>query len=315
MALESLTPPDSLTFFIGHDRVKARLELAIAAATTRGEPLAHVLLVGSPGSGKATLAGIIAKTLKAGIKSQNPAAITNGFDLAGLLTTIEDAEVLLIEDIHQLKRTVAESLSVAAATLKLDVVIDKGPAARSVCLTLPPFTLIGTSPRQDRVPRNLVSCFSIIENLDAYTNDDLAHIARRFAATLHLTLDETTPARVAHSSDGTPLDILNRLRHIRDYAHVNHLPDPLTADAVTAALKLLSSAEFEKTASNGRPPIPSEARREVWRRDQGKCAQCGSRENLEYDHIIPLAKGGSNTARNIELLCETCNRSKSDSIQ
>jgi 5-methylcytosine-specific restriction endonuclease McrA len=109
--------------------------------------------------------------------------------------------------------------------------------------------------------------------------------------------------------------VLNRLRHIRDFAHIKNSSEKISADIATEALKLLSSTEFEKESDNERQAIPSEVRREVWRRDSGKCVKCGSRENLEYDHIIPISRGGSNTARNIELLCENCNRSKRDSIQ
>jgi holliday junction DNA helicase RuvB len=315
MPPDSLTAPESLSHFIGQDRVKARLELAIAAARSRGEPLGNVLLLGSPGLGKATLARLIARTLGVALKYNNASALATAGDLAGVLTNLEDKEVLLLEDVHQLKRTFVEYLLPAATAYKLNVDIDTGPNARQVYLNLPPFTLIGTAPRQDRVPRALLSCFSIVETLDSYTNADLAAIATRFAADLQLVLAPEAAARVANSSDGTPLDILNRLRHIRDYAHLRTPSDLITAGTVTEALKLLSSAQFEKDSSNGRPPIPSEVRREVWRRDQGKCVTCGSRENLEYDHIIPLARGGSNTARNIELLCEACNRSKSDSIQ
>jgi hypothetical protein len=107
----------------------------------------------------------------------------------------------------------------------------------------------------------------------------------------------------------------NRLRHIRDYAHIKISSEKISDDIATEALKLLSSAEFEKESDNGRQAIPSEVRREVWRRDSGKSVKCSSRENLEYDHIIPVSRGGSNTTRNIELLCENCNRSKRDSIQ
>ena len=315
MSLDSQMTPNSFSNFIGQNRVKARLEMAIAAAKSRHEALGHVLLVGSPGSGKATLARIIANAMGVGIKSTNASTLTYAGDLANLLTNLEEGDVLFIDEIHQLKRVFGEYLHPATKDFKLDIIIDQGSDARSVRLNLPRFTLIGTAPRSERVMRDLLSCFPIVESMDAYSNEDLATILRQFAKVLKLEIDETAAARIARSSDGTPLDVLNRLRHIRDYAHVKHSSEKITADIVTEALKLVSSGEFEKESDNGRQAIPSEVRREVWRRDQGKCVKCGSRENLEYDHIVPVIKGGSNTARNIELLCESCNRAKSGSIQ
>ncbi len=251
----------------------------------------------------------------AGIKSTNGQAITNASNLAGLLANLDESDVLFIDEIHQLKRAIGEYLHLAAKDFKLDVIIDQGPGARSVRLNLPHFTLIGTAPRPERVPRDLLSCFPIVESMDAYSNEHLSDIAHQFAKVLKLEIDETVAARIARSSDGTPLDILNRIRHIRDYAHIKNSSEKISADIATEALKLLSSAEFEKESDNGRQAIPSEVRREVWRRDEGRCVKCGSRENLEFDHIIPVSRGGSNTARNIELLCENCNRLKRDSIQ
>ena len=315
MSLDPQMTPNSFPDFVGQNRVKARLEMAIAAAKSRHEALGHVLLAGSPGSGKATLANIIAKTMGVGIKSTSAPTLTVAGDLAGLLTNLEEDEVLFIDEIHQLKRAFGEYLHPATRDFKLDFIIDQGPGARSVRLNLPRFTLIGTAPRPERVPRDLLSCFPIVESMDAYSNEQLANIARRFANVLKLELDETAAARIARSSDGTPLDVLNRLRHIRDFAHIKNTSEKISADIAVEALKLLSSAEFEKESDNERQAIPSEVRREVWRRDEGKCVKCGSRENLEYDHIIPVIKGGGNTARNIELLCESCNRAKSDLIQ
>ncbi len=131
-------------------------------------------------------------------------------------------------------------------------------------------------------------------------------------------IEEDAADRVARSADGTPVDILRRIRNVRYFAQVKR-NGTITLDAVEEALKMLASFDktLETNKSNHRHTIPTEVRREVWRRDQGKCAWpgCGSRENLEYDHIIPVSKGGSNTARNIQLLCEKHNRSKSDAIQ
>jgi hypothetical protein len=112
----------------------------------------------------------------------------------------------------------------------------------------------------------------------------------------------------------TPIDVLNRLQHVHDFAHVKG-NGRITLEVTDSALKLLASSDERQVANERRDAIPAAIRREVWRRDEGKCRKCGSRVNLEYDHIIPVSKGGSNTVRNIELLCEACNRSKSDLIQ
>lgn len=220
--------------------------------------------------------------------------------------------MLYIDEIHNLPKKIEELLCFAMRDFQLDVTIDQGPNARSVRLNLPRFTVIGSAPRKEKLSTTLLYRFPIIENFDSYSVDELANIARRFAKLLKIEIDETVDIKIARSSDGTPLDVLNRLQHFRDYARVKG-SEKITLDIATAASEMLAPETLE--FDQGRLAISSEVRREVWRRDQGKCTKCGNRENLEYDHIIPFSKGGSNTARNIELLCEACNRAKSASIQ
>jgi holliday junction DNA helicase RuvB len=306
--------PDRFQDFIGQERAKGRLELAVAAAKERGEALGHVLLIGPPGSGKATLAHILAKTIGANLKITSGPTIEKAGDLCGLLTNLEDNEVLFIDEVHRLRRMIEEYLYSAMREFKMEVTIDQGPNARAVHLNLPFFTLIGSTTNEERLTPNLLSCFRIIEHLDAYTIAELAALAWRFSKALGIEIDAETAERIARSADGTPLDVLNRLRHIRDYAHIK-ANGRITAEVTGQALKMLTAEGETNKAGDDRTSIPSEVRREVWRRDGGKCVKCGSRERLEFDHIIPVAKGGSNTARNIELLCETCNRAKSDLIQ
>ena len=221
---------------------------------------------------------------------------------------------MLIEGIDRLPKFLAEYLQPAMKDFKLDVTIDVGPNARSVRLNLPCFTLIGSTTNKDRLTPNLLSCFRVIENLDDYSTEELATIACRFAGAIEVEVDTDAAAKIARSAHGTPIDVLNRLHHVRDLAHVKG-DGKITLEIAEAALKLLALSDEKQNDREGREVIPSTVRRQVWRRDGGKCVKCGSRKNLEYDHIIPVVEGGSNTARNIELLCEACNRAKSDLIQ
>ena len=306
--------PSLFSDFIGQNRVKERLELVIAAAQQRGEALDHILLIGSPGSGKSTLANIIARAMGANVKATSGQTIEKASDLAGLLTNLEEGDVLFIDEIHRLRRSIEEYLYPAMEDFKLDIIVDSGPNARSVRLNLPRFTLIGSTTSKDELTRNLLSRFGFVESMDDYSVDELAAIARRFAKSHNVEIDEDAAGKIARMADGTPLDVLNRLRHVRDYAQVKG-DGKISPEIAEAALKMLASSGETQDARESREAIPSAVRREVWRRDEGKCKKCGSRKNLEYDHIIPVAEGGSNTARNIELLCEACNRAKSDLIQ
>jgi holliday junction DNA helicase RuvB len=311
--VDRLIPKQASDFF-GQTRVKARLELAIAAAKSRDYALDHILLIGSPGSGKATLANILATEMGAAFIPTSGLALTKAGELAGLLTNLEEGDVLFIDEIHRLPRIIEEYLYPAMKNFKLDIIIDQGPNARSVRLNLPRFTLIGSTTSKERLTPNLLSCFRIIENMDVYSVEELAAIARRFATATEVEIDNDATDRIARSADGTPIDVLNRLQHVRDFAHVKG-NGKITLEITEAALKMLASLDEKPVASEGRDAIPSAIRREVWRRDGGKCVKCGSRKNLEYDHIIPVSLGGSNTTRNIELLCEACNHAKSDLIQ
>ena len=306
--------PKQFSDFIGQKGAKARLELAIAAAKSRGEGLGHVLLIGSPGLGSATLASIVARAMGVNLKTTCGYAIQKAGDLAGLLTEHEAGDVLFIDEIHRLRMNLVEYLCPAMKDFKLDMIMDEGPNAPSVHRNLPRFTLIGTTPRKGRLPTAFLSCFSIIENMDAYSAEELTAIACRFARLLEFEMDGDTADRIARSSDGTPLDVLKRLQHVRDYAQVKG-DSKITTEVAGEALKMLIPIDDTKETNGSRYSIPFEVRIKVWRRDNGKCVKCGTRQNLEFDHIIPVSNGGSNSPRNIELLCENCNRFKSDSIQ
>jgi Holliday junction DNA helicase RuvB len=313
-ALELTLRPSLFSEFTGQLKVKERLGIAVQAAKQRSEALDHILLSGPPGLGKTTLAYILAKAMGANLKSTSGPTIEKAGDLAGLLTNLEEGDVLFIDEIHLLPKTVAEYLCPAMADFKLDIIIDQGPNARSVRLNLPRFTLIGTTTRKERMIHTLLSSFPIVEQFVDYTAEELATIVVRFARLMNFEIDANAADRIVRSASGTPLGVLHRFRRVRDYAQVKH-DRRITVAVADEALQMLGSAEQVPKSIPGRENIPSDVRREVWRRDGGKCVKCGSRENLEYDHIIPISRGGSNTARNIELLCESCNRSKGVCIE
>jgi Holliday junction resolvasome RuvABC ATP-dependent DNA helicase subunit len=252
--------------------------------------------------------------MSANFKSTNGSTFEKSGDFAGLLATLEDGDVLFIDEINRLRRVIEETIYSVMIDFKIDVTIDQGPNARNVRLNLPRFTIIGTSTSKDELSRNLLSCFQIVESMGDYSIDELIAITHRFAKSHFIELGEGAAGAIARYADGTPLDVLNLLRHVRDYAIVRG-DGKINLTIAETALKMLVSSGEKKHTRESREAIPSEVRHEVWRRDEGKCVKCGSRANLEYDHIIPVSKGGSNTARNIELLCESCNRAKSDLIQ
>lgn len=186
--------------FVGQERIKARLQLAIEAAKQRGEALGHVLLIGPPGFGKATLLNLIPKTMGVTVKPTNAMAVGNYNDFAGILTNLEEGEVLFVEDLHTLDKNIAEFLVHPMKDFRMDVTIDRGANARSVRLNLPFFTLVGTATRRDRMPASFLSSFHVIEEMDSYSIGDLTEIARRLAVVADIELDEGVPEKVALSA-------------------------------------------------------------------------------------------------------------------
>jgi Holliday junction resolvasome RuvABC ATP-dependent DNA helicase subunit len=282
--------------FVGQDRAKERLEVAVEASRRRGETLPHVLLVGPHGMGKATLGHLVSFTTKTVIRAMLGEEIDNAAFIPGAVDRAKGRFIFLIENAERMRPPVREEM------LRF--------------INLPGFTLVCTTTRMERLPDAMLSRFSIKLEFTEYTREELAAIGQRLAIGLGLELDQPALAELAKHSDGTPRGVLNSLRYVKDYALVKSESLTITAETVVAALGAGgASAQDIDDAGQDRHAIPSSVRMEVWRRDGGKCVKCGGRERLEYDHIIPIAKGGSNTARNIELLCENCNRSKSDRIE
>src|SRR5512137_914507 len=189
-ALEMTLRPSLFSEFTGQAKVKERLEITVAAAKGRAEPIDHILLSGPPGLGKTTLANIIAKAMGASLKNTSGPTIEKAGDLAGLLTNLEEGDVLFIDEIHRLQKTIEEYLYPAMEDFKLDIIIDQGPNARSVRLNLPRFTLIGATTRSGLLTAPLLTRFPIRERLDSYTTEELASIAMHFARVLNFEIDD-----------------------------------------------------------------------------------------------------------------------------
>ena len=241
-ALEMTLRPSLFSDFTGQAKVKERLEITVQAAKQRGEAIDHVLLSGPPGLGKTTLANIIAKSMGANFKSTSGPTIEKAGDLAGLLTNLEEGDVLFIDEIHRLQKTIEEYLYPAMEDFKLDIIIDQGPNARSVRLNLPRFTLIGATTRSGLLTAPLLTRFPVRERLDYYDAEQLRKIVIRSARLLNIDIDEHGATQIARRSRGTPRITNNLLRRVRDYAQVR-ADGRITADIADRALVMLEIDE------------------------------------------------------------------------
>ena len=212
--------PKTMSDYVGQEKVKENLSIFIQAAKGRGDQLDHVLLYGPPGLGKTTLAGIIAADMGVNIRITSGPAIEKAGDLAALLTNLNKNDVLFIDEIHRLNRSVEEVLYPAMEDFALDIIIGKGPAARSVRLDLPKFTLVGATTRAGQISAPLRDRFGVISRLELYSPEQLAGIVKRSAGILGISIDEEGALELARRSRGTPR-LANRLiKRVRDFAQV-----------------------------------------------------------------------------------------------
>lgn len=232
--------PQTFDDYIGQERLKKNLKLAIEAAKKRGEPIDHVLLYGPPGLGKTTMATVIANEMNTSIRVTAGPAIERAGDLASILTNLQDGDVLFIDEIHRLSRAVEEVLYSAMEDYKLDIVIGKGPAARSVRLDLPKFTVIGATTRTGSLAAPLRDRFGLIHRLEFYTPTEIEQIITRAAGILESRIDKPAAADLSTRARLTPRIANRLLKRVRDYADVNGdgIIDSLTTKKALALLEV-----------------------------------------------------------------------------
>jgi Holliday junction DNA helicase RuvB len=236
--LDGSLRPRSLEEFVGQERVKEQLAIALEAARGRGEALDHVLLAGPPGLGKTSLAYIVREELGVGLRSIAGPALERKGDMAAILTSLEERDVLFIDEIHRLNRAVEEILYPALEDFRLDIIVGQGPAARTLTLDLPPFTLVGATTRTGLLTTPLRDRFGMTYRLEHYTAAELGRIVRRSARILGVEVDAEAAEEIARRARGTPRVANRILRRVRDVAEVRH-DGAVTLAVAREALDLL----------------------------------------------------------------------------
>ena len=237
-AFDNTLRPGQFTDFVGQQKIRDRLELAVEAAKDRGETLDHVLFSGPPGLGKTTLSYILGDAMGVHVKTTSGPVLTKPADLAGLLTSLEAGDIVFIDEIHRMAKTVEEYLYSAMEDFAIDILIDQGPNARSVRLELPRFTLVGATTRIGLIAAPLRARFGLVNRLSYYEPAELAAIVTRSAAKLNVGIDPDGALEIAARSRGTPRIANNLLRRVRDYAQVR-AGNRITKQVAVASLSLL----------------------------------------------------------------------------
>ena len=231
--------PSLLTEYAGQEAIREQLQIFIAAAKRRKEPLDHLLLFGPPGLGKTTLAHVVAHEMGVNLRQTSGPVLERPGDLAAMLTNLEPHDILFIDEIHRLSPVVEEILYPALEDYQIDIMIGEGPAARSIKIDLPPFTLIGATTRAGSLTNPLRARFGIVNQLQFYTPEELSRIVHRSAGLLKVGIDDTGAFEIARRSRGTPRVANRLLRRVRDYAEVKH-DGRITKEVAAAALRMLN---------------------------------------------------------------------------
>lgn len=240
---EQALRPITLDEFVGQQRVKDQVDLLLRAARDRGTPSDHILLSGPPGLGKTTLAMIVASEMKSPIRVTSGPAITHAGDLASILSSLVEGEILFLDEIHRMSRPAEEMLYMAMEDFRVDVVVGKGPGATAIPLNLPHFTLVGATTRAGLLPAPLRDRFGFTAHLDFYDEGDISKIVKRSAALLEVTIDHAAVTELGKRSRGTPRIANRLLRRVRDYAQV-HGDGKVDLSVTRAALKMYEVDEI-----------------------------------------------------------------------
>lgn len=296
--------------FIGQDDIKNSLMTLVVASRKKQEALHHILLCGQSGMGKVALAKIVANEMGVNYKIVSGKAIEKVGDFATILTNLRAGDFLIIEQIETMRKQILDVLVSAMVDFSLDITIGKGPSARNIKLKLPHFTVVGTSSKPSQIDERISNSMFVF-NFTRYDKVEIGKIILWSTVQQKIVIDEGAWNLLTDQSRGNPGETILALKKVHEYA-VAYGDGQITSTIAKNALVMFGSNNNSPIFK--REPIPDDVKMFVWQRDGGRCAKCGSQEKLEYDHIIPISKGGSNTARNIQLLCETCNRSKSANI-
>jgi len=241
--LDRTLRPKTLAEFVGQKKIKDNLDIFITAAQKRGEPIEHVLLYGPPGLGKTTLAHIISKEMNVNIRVTSGPCLEHSGDLAAILTNLEDGDILFIDEIHRLNKVIEEILYPAMEEYALDIIIGKGPSARTLRLDLPHFTLIGATTKISLLSSPLRDRFGSVYHLNFYENDEIQQIINRSANLLSLTIESQAAAEIAKRARKTPRVANRLLKRVRDYAQVK-ADGQVTPNVTKSALEMLEVDEF-----------------------------------------------------------------------